>query len=49
MSEIPDAGVININNEELLVKAGYSTVYNVTGGIVLWIEAGLPIEPVKND
>jgi rhodanese-related sulfurtransferase len=34
---------------QLLVKAGYSTVYNVTGGIVLWIEAGLPIEPVKND
>jgi rhodanese-related sulfurtransferase len=34
---------------QLLVKAGYSTLYNVTGCIVLLIAAGLPIEPVKKD
>ncbi len=27
----------------ILVNAGYSTVYNVTGGIVPWIKAGLPV------
>jgi len=26
-----------------LVKGGYSTIYNVTGGIVPWIKAGLPV------
>lgn len=27
----------------LLVNSGYGTVYNVTGGIVPWIKAGLPV------
>lgn len=26
-----------------LVNGGYNTVYNVTGGIVPWIKAGLPV------
>jgi len=26
-----------------LVNSGYNTVYNVTGGIVPWIKAGLPV------
>jgi len=28
---------------QFLVKSGYKKVYNVTGGIVPWIKAGLPI------
>ncbi len=27
-----------------LVKSGYKEAYNVTGGIVPWIKAGLPVE-----
>ncbi len=29
---------------QFLVKSGYKQVYNVTGGIVPWIKAGLPVE-----
>lgn len=32
---------------QFLVKSGYSKVYNVTGGIVPWIKAGLPIARYK--
>lgn len=28
---------------QFLVKSGYMLVYNVTGGIVPWIKAGLPV------
>lgn len=29
---------------QFLVRSGYKKVYNVTGGIVPWIKAGLPVE-----
>ena len=29
---------------QFLVKSGFKQVYNVTGGIVPWIKAGLPVE-----
>ncbi len=32
---------------QLLVKSGYTAIYNVTRGIEPWIKLGLPIEPYK--
>ena len=29
---------------QFLVRSGYKQVYNVTGGILTWIKAGLPVE-----
>lgn len=34
---------------QFLARSGYKEVYNVTGGIELWIRAGLPIERYKGD
>jgi len=31
---------------QFLVKSGYAKVYNVTGGIVPWIKAGMPVTKV---
>ena len=32
---------------QFLVRSGYKKVYNVTGGIVHWVKAGLPMEPYE--
>ncbi len=32
---------------QFLVRSGYKKVYNVTGGIVPWVKAGLPMEPYE--
>lgn len=32
---------------ETLIGLGYTEVYNVEGGILAWIEAGLPVEPYR--
>jgi len=32
---------------EVLIRLGYSQVYNVDGGIQAWLQAGLPVEPYK--
>lgn len=32
---------------EKLIRLGFTSVYNVDGGIQAWLKAGLPVEPYK--
>ncbi len=32
---------------DILVRLGFSEVYNVDGGVVAWIDAGLPVETYR--
>lgn len=37
-------GTRTVAAARFLVKSGYGTVYNVEGGILSWINSGLPVE-----